>query len=211
MPTKKRPQKRATDRARPQRSMRLYGASLSVFGLCSAAGFLAPQAASAQPEFHEGSSGPAVKSIQRALSSSPDGYFGPKTKQAVESFQTKHGLDRDGIVGASTYRALFASGGSHGSSASYHSSSHSSHSYSPTSGSGSGYAIPSYIVQCESRGNYRAVNPSTGAGGAYQIEPQTWRRFGGSGSPEEAPKAEQDQVAKRIYASQGSSPWQCAH
>src|SRR5262249_7904139 len=36
------------------------------------------------------------------------------------------------------------------------------------------YVIPAAIVQCESGGNYGAVNPSSGAGGAYQILPSTW-------------------------------------
>ena len=38
---------------------------------------------------------------------------------------------------------------------------------------------------CESGGNYGAVNPSSGAGGAYQILPSTWRLYGGKGSPQE--------------------------
>lgn len=65
------------------------------------------------------------------------------------------------------------------------------------------------IVQCESSGNYRAVNPASGAGGAYQIMPSTWRQFGGTGLPQDAPSAEQDQIAQRIYQAQGPSPWVC--
>ena len=45
------------------------------------------------------------------------------------------------------------------------------------------YAIPNAIVMCESGGNYNAVNPSSGAGGAYQILPSTWDLYGGSGKP----------------------------
>lgn len=74
---------------------------------------------------------------------------------------------------------------------------------------GGKWAIPSYIVRCESGGNYQARNPS-GAGGAYQIMPGTWQRYGGSGSdPASAPPAEQDRVAARIYAAEGASPWVC--
>ena len=38
---------------------------------------------------------------------------------------------------------------------------------------------------CESGGNYGAVNPSSGAGGAYQILPSTWELYGGQGAPAE--------------------------
>ena len=48
---------------------------------------------------------------------------------------------------------------------------------------------------CESGGNYGAVNPSSGAGGAYQILPSTWELYGGQGEPQDAPKAEQDSIA----------------
>ncbi len=41
------------------------------------------------------------------------------------------------------------------------------------------WAIPQAIVMCESGGNFGAVNPSSGAGGAYQILPSTWRLYGG--------------------------------
>ena len=37
------------------------------------------------------------------------------------------------------------------------------------------WAIPEAIVMCESGGNFQALNPSSGAGGAYQILPSTWR------------------------------------
>ena len=37
------------------------------------------------------------------------------------------------------------------------------------------WAIPQAIVMCESGGNFGAVNPSSGAGGAYQILPSTWQ------------------------------------
>lgn len=72
------------------------------------------------------------------------------------------------------------------------------------------YAIPSSIVSCESGGNYNAVNPSSGAGGAYQIIPSTWELYGGSGSPQNASKAEQDRIAAQIWADSGSAAWECA-
>jgi peptidoglycan hydrolase CwlO-like protein len=75
---------------------------------------------------------------------------------------------------------------------------------------GGPYAIPTYIVMCESGGNYRALNPSSGAGGAYQILPSTWRAYGGQGLPHQAPPAEQDRIAAMIWRDSGPSPWSCA-
>jgi septal ring factor EnvC (AmiA/AmiB activator) len=75
---------------------------------------------------------------------------------------------------------------------------------------GGPYAIPTYIVMCESGGDYRALNPSSGAGGAYQILPSTWRAYGGKGLPHQASKAEQDRIAAMIWRDSGSSAWVCA-
>jgi septal ring factor EnvC (AmiA/AmiB activator) len=75
---------------------------------------------------------------------------------------------------------------------------------------GGPYSIPAYIVMCESGGNYSAVNPSSGAGGAYQILPSTWALYGGQGAPQDAPKAEQDRIAAEIWADSGGSAWVCA-
>jgi septal ring factor EnvC (AmiA/AmiB activator) len=74
---------------------------------------------------------------------------------------------------------------------------------------GGPYSIPTYIVMCESGGDYGAVNPSSGAGGAYQILPSTWELYGGQGAPNDAPKAEQDRIAGEIWADSGPSAWVC--
>lgn len=94
------------------------------------------------------------------------------------------------------------------------STSSSSSSTQPTatqSTGGSGYSIPGYIVQCESGGNWHAVNPSSGAGGAYQIMPSTWQAYGGSGLPQDASPAQQSAIASKIWNSAGPGAWQCAH
>jgi septal ring factor EnvC (AmiA/AmiB activator) len=75
---------------------------------------------------------------------------------------------------------------------------------------GGPYSIPTYIVMCESGGNYSALNPSSGAGGAYQILPSTWELYGGAGAPHEASKEEQDRIAAEIWADSGPSAWVCA-
>jgi len=74
---------------------------------------------------------------------------------------------------------------------------------------GGPFSIPSYIVMCESGGNYGAINASSGAGGAYQILPSTWELYGGQGEPQNAPKAEQDQIASEIWADSGLGAWVC--
>jgi septal ring factor EnvC (AmiA/AmiB activator) len=75
---------------------------------------------------------------------------------------------------------------------------------------GGPFSIPSYIVMCESGGNYGALNPSSGAGGAYQILPSTWSLYGGEGDPQDAPKEEQDRIAAEIWADSGGGAWVCA-
>lgn len=72
------------------------------------------------------------------------------------------------------------------------------------------WAIPEAIVICESGGNYGALNPSSGAGGAYQILPSTWHAYGGEGLPHQASPAEQDAIAAQIWADSGPGAWVCA-
>jgi muramidase (phage lysozyme) len=65
---------------------------------------------------------------------------------------------------------------------------------------------------CESGGNYGAVNPSSGAGGAYQMLPSTYKGLGGQfASPNVAPKWEQDKLAAKLWAGgKGAGNWACA-
>jgi peptidoglycan hydrolase CwlO-like protein len=72
------------------------------------------------------------------------------------------------------------------------------------------WAIPESIVMCESGGSWDAVNPTSGAGGAYQILPSTWDLYGGEGDPEDASPGEQTAVAEQIWADSGASAWECA-
>lgn len=67
----------------------------------------------ADPVLRRGSTGDAVRKLQRALESvgnspgSVDGIFGPKTEAAVRAFQTRRGLNLiDGLVGPETWGAL---------------------------------------------------------------------------------------------------------
>ncbi len=80
-----------------------------------------------------------------------------------------------------------------------------------TSGPGGPWAIPYAIVQCESGGQNTSPNRA-GASGYYQFLPETWAGLGGSTRhAHQAPKAEQDRLAARLWAGgSGAGNWDCA-
>ena len=65
----------------------------------------------------------------------------------------------------------------------------------------------SCVIQRESSGNPRAVNPSSGAGGLYGFLPSTWHGLGFPGLPENASVAEQNYAFAKEYAQSGTSAW----
>jgi Spy/CpxP family protein refolding chaperone len=62
------------------------------------------------------------------------------------------------------------------------------------------------IAQCESSGNWQA-DTGNGFQGGLQFTPSTWQAFGGTGSPADASREQQIQVAQRVAASQGMGAW----
>jgi peptidoglycan hydrolase-like protein with peptidoglycan-binding domain len=58
----------------------------------------------------KGSSGAAVKALQKALGISADGLFGPQTDGAVRAFQGRKKLTVNGVVAKSTWQALMGQG-----------------------------------------------------------------------------------------------------
>ena len=62
------------------------------------------------------------------------------------------------------------------------------------------------LRECESGGDYR-INTGNGYYGAYQFSLSTCQAQGGSGLPSDAPPAEQDARAQRLYDAAGAGPW----
>ena len=62
------------------------------------------------------------------------------------------------------------------------------------------------LAQCESGGNW-STNTGNGFSGGLQFTPQTWAAFGGTGSPQNASRAQQIAVAEKVQASQGWGAW----
>lgn len=71
-------------------------------------------------------------------------------------------------------------------------------------------AVLTAIKQCESGGNYTAVNPTSGASGAYQFLTSTWQSLSASAgyaTAAAAPPAVQDAAALELYNADGTTPW----
>jgi hypothetical protein len=62
------------------------------------------------------------------------------------------------------------------------------------------------IREKESGDNY-SENSGNGYYGAYQFDLGTWQSLGYSGRPDQAPPAEQDAAAQKLYSERGFAPW----
>ncbi len=74
------------------------------------------------------------------------------------------------------------------------------------------WALPAYIVDCESGGDYTPAN-GLAYGGAYGLLPSTWQHYGGArwaAQANFAPTHAQDIVASRVWDSVGAGAWSCA-
>jgi hypothetical protein len=81
----------------------------------------------------------------------------------------------------------------------------------PFYGGGRWWAVPYYIVVCES--GARGYVPSGYYGILFTAEVPTWQTWGEPGfapSPGQASKPEQDIVAHRLWVAYGGEPWECA-
>lgn len=69
---------------------------------------------------------------------------------------------------------------------------------------------PDAIAQCESGGSNTAKNKSSTASGKWQFINGTWAAYGGTAfapTAAQATEREQDIVAARAYAAEGTTPW----
>src|SRR3954447_2783433 len=176
----------------------VISATCAISGVAVAAGTGSSPAQQQAASLTVGSSGTAVKQLQRKLHVSATGYYGPQTKRAVKRFQRSRGLAADGIAGPATLRAL----GIRVTQASY-----SNGGATPTSGSAQIPPVLEKIAQCESGGNPRAISSGGRYRGKYQFDQATWERWGGTGDPAQAPESVQDRVALRLYRARGTAPW----
>jgi hypothetical protein len=81
----------------------------------------------------------------------------------------------------------------------------------PFYGGGRWWAVPYYIVVCES--GVRGYVPSGYYGILFTAEVPTWQTWGEPGFaplPGRASKREQDIVAHRLWVAYGGEPWECA-
>jgi peptidoglycan hydrolase-like protein with peptidoglycan-binding domain len=163
------------------------------------------QSASAQ-SLHVGSTGSAVKAVQRKLHVSVTGYFGSQTEAAVKRFQRRRGLKADGVVGPATARALGVKLGK----ASYASGGAAPGSNGSDTAQSKRVKLPAVlrrIAQCESGGNPRAISRDGRYRGKFQFDVATWRSLGGKGDPAKAAEATQDRLALKLYRQRGTAPW----
>ncbi len=163
------------------------------------------QSASAQ-SLQVGSTGSAVKAVQRKLHVSVTGYYGRQTEAAVKRFQRRRGLKADGVVGPATARALGVKLGK----ASYASGGAAAGSNGSDTGQSKRVQLPAVlrrIAKCESGGNIRAISRDGRYRGKFQFDMATWRSLGGKGDPAKASEATQDRLALKLYRQRGTAPW----
>ena len=73
------------------------------------------------------------------------------------------------------------------------------------------FAVPCYIIDRESDGNYSVPNgQGSSACGAYQIMRQTWNGYGGYSSACDAPREVQDAKARSMNLCHWQPPNYCA-
>jgi resuscitation-promoting factor RpfB len=124
------------------------------------------------------------------------------SRKAVKSTVVTKPTTRVILVGTKkvTYKAPSSTRSSSKSSSKSSSSSRSS---APAVASGS---VWDRLAQCESGGNW-SINTGNGFYGGLQFTLSTWRGYGGSGMPNNASRAQQIAIAKRVQAAQGWGAW----
>jgi resuscitation-promoting factor RpfA len=62
------------------------------------------------------------------------------------------------------------------------------------------------VANCESSGNWH-TDTGNGFKGGLQFTSSTWKAYGGKGSPEDASREQQIQVAEKVKDGQGMKAW----
>jgi hypothetical protein len=136
---------------------------------------------------------PGPGAVQAALGVPITHVWDHATRQAVRAFQRKHGLAVDGVVGPQTAAAMGLTA-TQATGASHSSDTH----VSPELAK---------IAQCESGDDPAAVSPDGRYRGKYQFTRATWLSVGGHGDPALAPESEQDTLAAKLLARDGTAAW----
>jgi transglycosylase-like protein/putative peptidoglycan binding protein len=136
---------------------------------------------------------PGPGAVQAALGIPVTHVWDHATRQAIRAFQRKHGLTVDGVVGPKTAAAMGLTG-TQATGASHSSDTH----VSPELAK---------IAQCESGDDPAAVSPDGRYRGKYQFTRATWLSVGGHGDPALAPESEQDTLAAKLLARDGTAAW----
>jgi hypothetical protein len=137
-----------------------------------------------------------VAALQIALGVTVDGWYAWQTHGAHLAAMAWTGLPADGLPAAPPPPPRPA------------------RSATPSSGGGSGGGGWAALRQCESSGNYSAVNSSGRYRGAYQFDQPTWNEVAGRRlphlvgvDPAAAAPSDQDAMARALYDMRGASPW----
>ena len=152
-------------------------------------------AAATDAVLQRGDRGSAVRALQAKLGIGTDGVYGSATARAVRRFQRRSRLAVDGVAGPQTLRALGLAAAAPRQPAAQ-----------DVSASAPADLLQA-IARCESGGDPTAVSADGRYRGKYQFRRATWRAMGGSGDPAAAPEAEQDRLAAKLLAAQGTRPW----
>jgi peptidoglycan hydrolase-like protein with peptidoglycan-binding domain len=158
--------------------------------LALGAGGAAAQTGGSTTTASQTASSSTVQQIQTQLGVTADGVIGPITRRALRAYQRNNGLTVDGVIGPQVLESMGIDA--------------TTTTATTTSAPSSALAA---IAQCESGGDPTAVSSTGQYRGKYQFSRTTWRRMGGTGDPAAAPEATQDQLAAKLYALEGASPW----